>query len=118
LRRRSNNVSGAIECDETLFERLRSLRRKLADERGVPAYVIFSDVALREMARNYPTNASEFRRIPGVGEQKQKDFAQQFVSEIQVYLKTNERQTFAGDAAFPRPRRRARLTHSRAQMPR
>src|SRR5438128_4669977 len=45
--------AGAIECDETLFERLRSLRRKLADERGVPAYVIFSDVALREMARNY-----------------------------------------------------------------
>jgi ATP-dependent DNA helicase RecQ len=38
---------GAIECDEVLFERLRGLRRKLADERNVPAYVIFSDVSLR-----------------------------------------------------------------------
>ncbi|PYK23035.1 MAG: DNA helicase RecQ, partial [Verrucomicrobia bacterium] len=74
--------AGAIECDELLFEQLRALRRKLADERDVPAYVIFSDVSLREMARNYPTTASEFRRIPGVGEQKLKDFAQPFLSEI------------------------------------
>src|SRR5436309_3078150 len=73
--------AGAIECDELLFEQLRALRRKLADERDVPAYVIFSDVSLREMARNYPTTASEFRRIPGVGEQKLKDFAQPFLSE-------------------------------------
>jgi len=87
--------TGAIECDELLFERLRVLRRKLADERGVPAYVIFSDVSLREMARNYPTNTGEFRRIAGVGEQKQKDFAEQFLSEIRGYLTTNERQTFA-----------------------
>ena len=85
----------AIECDELLFERLRVLRRKLADERGVPAYVIFSDVSLREMAKNYPTNTGEFRRIAGVGEQKQKDFAEQFLSEIRGYLRTNERQTFA-----------------------
>src|SRR6266702_7996044 len=46
---------GAIECDEVLFERLRTLRRQLADERGVPAYIIFSDVSLREMAKHYPT---------------------------------------------------------------
>ena len=48
--------AGAIDCDEVLFARLRALRRKLADERGVPAYIIFSDVSLREMARKYPTN--------------------------------------------------------------
>jgi len=87
--------SGAIECDEALFERLRSLRRKLADERNVPAYVVFSDVSLREMARSYPTNANEFRRVPGVGEQKLKDFAELFLSEIRSYLATNSRQTFA-----------------------
>ncbi len=85
---------GAIECDEVLFERLRTLRRQLADERGVPAYIIFSDVSLREMARSYPTNASEFRRVPGVGEQKLKDFAELFLSEIRSYLATNSRQTF------------------------
>src|SRR5262249_33487325 len=78
--------AGAIECDEGLFERLRSLRRKFADERNVPAYVIFSDVSLREMARNYPTTANEFRQIPGVGEQKLKDFAEAFLIEIKNYL--------------------------------
>ncbi len=78
--------AGAIECDETLFERLRDLRRKLADERNVPAYVIFSDVSLREMARTYPTNPNEFRRIPGVGERKLRDFAEPFLSEIKSHL--------------------------------
>ena len=46
------------------------------------SYVIFSDVSLREMARNYPTTPGELRRIPDVGEQKLKDFAGPFVSEI------------------------------------
>src|SRR3989441_4964163 len=50
---------GAIACDELLFEQLRGLRRRLADERDVPAYVIFSDVTLREMARNYPATPTE-----------------------------------------------------------
>ncbi len=96
---------GAIECDEVLFERLRDLRRKLADERNVPAYVVFSDVSLREMARNYPTTATEFRRIPGVGEQKLKDFAETFLSEIKNYLVGNRRQTFSNRLdPLPSPR--------------
>src|SRR5215469_2496697 len=83
--------AGTIECDEALFERLRALRRQLADERGVPAYIIFSDVSLREMAKNYPTTASEFRSIPGVGEQKLKNFGESFVREIRNYLAANIR---------------------------
>src|SRR6266513_1510569 len=106
---------GAIECDESLFERLRALRRQLADERGVPAYIIFSDVSLREMARNYPTNAGEFRRIAGVGEQKLKDFAEPFLSEIRAYLARNERRTFTDNANPLRPRRRAGLNDSQAE---
>jgi ATP-dependent DNA helicase RecQ len=94
---------GAIECDEALFGRLRGLRRNLADERNVPAYVIFSDVSLREMARNYPTTAVEFRRIPGVGEQKLKDFAEAFLSEIKNYLAANPRRTFSNAPEPPRP---------------
>ena len=86
--------AGAIDCDESLFERLRASRRQLADERGVPAYIIFSDVSLREMARNYPTTEGEFRRISGVGAQKLKDFAEPFLSAINNYLATNPRQTF------------------------
>src|SRR5437762_5012423 len=107
--------AGAIECDELLFEQLRALRRKLADERDVPAYVIFSDVSLREMARNYPTTASEFRRIPGVGEQKLKDFAQPFLSEIKNYLATNPRRTFSEKVDLLFRRRRSRLNDSEAE---
>src|SRR6266513_1712204 len=105
--------AGAIECDELLFERLRVLRRKLADERNVPAYVIFSDVSLREMARAYPTTASEFRRVPGVGEQKLKDFAEPFLAGIAEYLATNPRQTFTGAPA--RKRRRSALNDSESE---
>jgi len=107
--------AGAIECDEPLFDRLRVLRRKLADERDVPAYVIFSDVSLREMARNYPATASEFRRIPGVGEQKFKDFAEPFLSEIKDYLAKNSRRTFSDDVERPFPQRRAGLNDSQAE---
>jgi ATP-dependent DNA helicase RecQ len=80
---------GAIECDEQLFDRLRALRRRLADERGVPAYIIFSDVSLREMARKYPTNSTEFRRVPGVGEQKLKDFGEAFLTVIRSHSAEN-----------------------------
>jgi ATP-dependent DNA helicase RecQ len=107
--------AGAIECDEALFDHLRHLRRKLADERNVPAYVIFSDVSLREMARNYPTTATEFRRIPGVGEQKLKDFAEAFLSEIKNYLAGNPRRTFSNGLNPLRPPRRSRLNDSQIE---
>src|SRR6266480_4391915 len=107
--------TGAIECDEALFECLRILRRKLADERDVPAYVIFSDVSLREMARSYPTTAGAFRRIPGVGEQKLKDFAEPFLNEIRHYLATNSRRTFSDDSDRLLPQRRFGLNDSQAE---
>ena len=71
-----------------------TVRRTLADERNVPAYIIFSDVALREMARSYPTTPAEFRRIPGVGEQKLKDFAESFLAAINAYLSEHPRRRF------------------------
>jgi ATP-dependent DNA helicase RecQ len=107
--------AGAIECDEALLERLRSLRRKVADERNVPAYVIFSDVSLREMARNYPTTATEFRRIPGVGERKLKDFAEAFLGEIKIYLAASPRRTFSGALAPRLPPRRSHLNDSQRE---
>ena len=110
---RTKQRAGEIECDETLFALLRGVRRTLADERNVPAYVIFSDVALREMARSYPTTPAEFRRIPGVGEQKLKDFADTFLAAIIDYLKTNPPVNFAPAAVRP-PRRRA-LNDSEAE---
>ena len=103
--KRARIKPGAIECDEVLFERLRALRRQLADERSVPAYIIFSDVSLREMARKYPTNSTEFRRIPGVGEQKLKDFGEAFMSAIKSHSAENQPAIFSKDADFTFPNR-------------
>ena len=89
---------GEIACDETLFERLREVRKKLADERDVPAYIVFSDVALRQMARNYPADEREFTRISGVGEKKLREFGAAFLGEIEAHLATNARQIFAEES--------------------
>jgi ATP-dependent DNA helicase RecQ len=86
--------AGEIPCDEELFERLRQLRRKIADERDVPAYVIFSDVSLREMARNYPTRLGDFARVSGVGQQKLQAFGDAFVAEINDFLLSHPRKEF------------------------
>ena len=96
--------TGEITCDETLFERLRLLRKKLADERNVPAYIVFSDVSLRHMARSYPANDQEFARITGVGETKRIEFGSAFLAEIADYLQTYPRQIFAEDSFIPRPK--------------
>ncbi len=89
--------AGEIVCDEALFDRLRRLRKKLADERGVPPYIVFSDVALRQMAHYYPMNRTQFSRINGVGERKLEDFGANFMAAIAAYLSTNPRQHFADD---------------------
>jgi len=97
---------GEIACDEALFERLRTLRRRLADERGVPPYIIFSDVTLRQMAREYPGNERELMRISGVGEKKRTEFGAVFLAEIAAHVAANPKQIFADDSFAPplRPR--------------
>lgn len=89
---------GEIACDEALFEKLRILRKQLADERGVPPYIVFSDVALRQMARFYPVNGQEFSRISGVGDKKLHEFGRVFLAEIAEHLRRNPRQMFADDS--------------------
>jgi ATP-dependent DNA helicase RecQ len=80
---------GEIVCDEMLFDRLRRLRKKLADERNVPAYIIFSDVSLRQMAQYFPSNEEEFARINGVGERKLAEFGRRFIEEIAAYRRAH-----------------------------
>ncbi len=82
------------------FEILRTLRKLLADERDVPAYVIFSDVTLRLMARSYPVNEGELARISGVGEKKLHEFGERFMESIRDFVTRNPRQIFA-DSATP-----------------
>jgi len=75
--------------DTELFERLRAVRRRLAEGRGVPAYVILHDSALREMARSYPTSEEELAAIPGVGAKRANDFAERFLAVIAERERTN-----------------------------
>ena len=93
--------AGEISCDESLFERLRQLRKRLADERGVPPYIVFSDVSLRQMAREYPLAEADFVRINGVGEKKLREFGAAFLADIADHLQTNPRQIFAEDSFAP-----------------
>ena len=89
---------GEIACDEVLFGNLRELRKQLADERGVPPYIVFSDVSLRQMARFYPATDREFSRISGVGDRKLREFGAVFLGEIAAHLQSNPRQMFADDS--------------------
>jgi ATP-dependent DNA helicase RecQ len=65
-----------------VFRALRDLRKELADERDVPAYVVFSDAVLRAMARELPRTPVQLRAISGVGEKKLADFGARFLDAI------------------------------------
>ncbi|MCZ6838152.1 MAG: RQC domain-containing protein, partial [Alphaproteobacteria bacterium] len=80
---RSGKPVAELSAAETaLFGRLKELRLDLANERGVPAYVVFSDRSLADMARRRPRNATEFAEVNGVGAAKLKDFAAPFLDAI------------------------------------
>jgi ATP-dependent DNA helicase RecQ len=79
--RDAGDPSGPIP-DPALFERLRALRKKLADERQVPAFVIFSDRALQDMAARRPRTRGEFLEVNGVGQRKLQDYGDPFLAEI------------------------------------
>jgi ATP-dependent DNA helicase RecQ len=69
-----------------LFEQLRQLRRKLAQQRGIPPYLIFSDATLEEMAAQHPVSDLEMRAISGVGERKMHLYGDLFMEMIRNYL--------------------------------
>jgi ATP-dependent DNA helicase RecQ len=68
--------------DVALFETLRALRRKVAEERGVPPYLIFSDASLRDMARLRPVTLEQFREVKGVGDWKLETFGERFLAAL------------------------------------
>lgn len=72
---------------DDLFERLRVLRKRLADEQNVPPYVIFTDTTLEDMARQRPITPDALRNVSGVGERKLQLFGKQFLNEILNYVR-------------------------------
>lgn len=79
-----------IDYDVGLFNELRQLRKKLADERRVPPFVIFGDKALQEMATIIPLNEDDFLQISGVGEKKLEQFGRIFLDKINRYARENQ----------------------------
>jgi ATP-dependent DNA helicase RecQ len=71
--------------DEDLFETLRVLRRAMAEERGIPPYLIFSDASLREMARERPATKESFLQIKGVGLRKLQELGPRFLACIREH---------------------------------
>jgi ATP-dependent DNA helicase RecQ len=77
------------DVDAGLFESLRTLRRELARERNMPAYLLFSDATLRDMARIRPGSPATLLGIRGVGERKLADLGERFLKEIARYCRAN-----------------------------
>ncbi len=71
--------------DRELFEHLRELRRELATEQAVPAYIVFGDATLRDLARRRPSTIQSFLAVHGVGQKKCDDYGQQFLEIINDY---------------------------------
>ena len=76
--------------DAELFDVLKELRGQLAKEAGIPAYVVFSNATLTDMAKKKPKTMSEFRKVSGVGEIKAAWYGKTFLERIQQYVEENE----------------------------
>ncbi|CAM1372194.1 DNA helicase RecQ [Tenacibaculum xiamenense] len=82
--------------NNTLFERLRKLRYRIAKEEDIAAYLVFNDATLREIEKNRPTTDNEFLSISGVGQRKLEVYGGEFMEEIKSFLnekKKNKKDT-------------------------
>ena len=75
--------------DRDLFDALRQLRAR-SQPRTVPAYIVFGDATLRDMARHRPSTVERFLDVRGVGQQKAVDFGELFVNRIVTYCREHE----------------------------
>ena len=83
---RPGAVSKLSAEEDDLYDVLRELRGELARESGVPAYVVFSNATLQDMARKKPRNMTDFKRVSGVGEIKASWYGKAFLERIREYL--------------------------------
>ncbi|MFL0267706.1 DNA helicase RecQ [Candidatus Clostridium radicumherbarum] len=78
-----------VSSDNSLFEKLRAVRREIAVKEGVPPYYIFSDATLSEMSRRFPEAEEQMRDISGVGEVKYERYGEIFINHIKDYIVEN-----------------------------
>lgn len=82
---RSESGAPESERDEALFASLRALRRRLADEEGVPAFVVFNDATLRALAARKPATPDAMLRVSGVGPAKLARYADPFLQAVAAH---------------------------------
>ena len=85
----AKKIKEDLDYNKELFRKLRILRKDIADEKNVPAFVIFSDASLQEMAYYFPCNKESFLKINGVGETKLESFGNDFLKVIKEYVEKN-----------------------------
>ncbi|MBP1948929.1 ATP-dependent DNA helicase RecQ [Virgibacillus litoralis] len=83
------------DYQEELFTLLRELRKKMADEKGVPPYVLFSDATLKELSRYFPETKEDMLSIKGVGEKKYDQFGADFLAVVKAWRRDNPNVTKA-----------------------
>lgn len=86
----SNVATEAAAMDNTLFEMLKDLRKKVGKEKGFPPFVIFLENSLKDMATNYPTSLEELEKIQGVSKGKAIRYGKKFVDLIAKYVEEND----------------------------
>ena len=84
--RKNNQTSDVKQENVKLLQLLKNLRLKLAREKNVPAYVVFPDKSLAQMANAKPITHNDFLMISGVGEKKLEEYFEPFSKEIQLYV--------------------------------
>ena len=86
---KSASVSEKTVTDSGLYEHLRKLRMEIANEQGVPAYIVFTNATLADMAAKKPLDMQEFLCVSGVGEQKARAYGARFIKAIGEYIHGN-----------------------------
>jgi ATP-dependent DNA helicase RecQ len=79
-------TTAAAPESAALFDRLRALRKRLADEGGLPPYVVFHDSTLREMVERRPLTLDQFAELPGVGQAKLARYGDHFIAVLREYF--------------------------------
>jgi len=82
---------------DNLFERLRRLRYKIAQEEDIPAYLVFSDATLKEIEKERPLSEDDFLRISGVGQRKLEVYGDEFMAEIMNFMSSKPKKNKKSD---------------------
>jgi len=90
--------------DRSLFDTLRALRRKIASVRSVPAYIVFGDASLRDMARRRPSTVDGFLEVTGVGQAKARQYGEEFVATVSEYCRSHSLDQDVDPSIKPAPK--------------